>query len=156
MEIIDINEECGFPASHLSNFQPRSFLFDDVECNSMEGLLQSFKFEDPEKQKEICLLVGKKAKFKGKKKKWFLTQILWWKGQSIDRHSKEYQELLYKAFIAMSQNKEFCETLLATEHNKITHSIGKQDPYRTILTEDEFCSRLMWIRTNLQNKKDLN
>lgn len=35
----------------------------------MEGLLQSFKFENHEMQKEVCKLVGKKAKFKGKKKK---------------------------------------------------------------------------------------
>ena len=35
------------------------------------------KFQDPEMQKHVCTLVGKAAKFKGKKKKWWKTQTLY-------------------------------------------------------------------------------
>lgn len=39
----------------------------------------------------ICFaLVGKKAKFKGKKKRWWREQKLYWQGNVIDRHGNEY------------------------------------------------------------------
>lgn len=66
---MDIGSGSGFPSSSLSNFSPHPFVIDGVECNSMEGFLQSLKFKDVEMQKHVCTLVGKSAKFKGKKKK---------------------------------------------------------------------------------------
>jgi len=77
---MDIKSGCGYPASSLSNFTPHPFVMNGVECASMEGFLQSLKFKNPDMQKHVCTLVGKKAKFKGKKKKWWRTQTLWWKG----------------------------------------------------------------------------
>ena len=65
---MDIGSGSGFPSGTLSNFAPHPFVIDGVECNSMEGFLQSLKFSNPEMQKEVCKLVGKAAKFKGKKK----------------------------------------------------------------------------------------
>ena len=88
---MDIGSGSGFPSATLSNFAPHPFVFDGVECNSMEGLLQSFKFANPEMQKEVCKLVGKQAKFKGKKKKWWRTQTLYWQGKEFKRDSEEYQ-----------------------------------------------------------------
>ena len=44
---MDIGSKAIYPASALSNFSPHPFTFDGVECNSMEGLLQSFKFDKP-------------------------------------------------------------------------------------------------------------
>ena len=67
---MDIGSGSGYPSSNLSNFSPHGFVVDGVECASMEGFLQSLKFQDPEMQKHVCTLVGKAAKFKGKKKKW--------------------------------------------------------------------------------------
>lgn len=66
---MDIGSGSGYPSSNLSNFSPHGFVVDGVECASMEGFLQSLKFQDPEMQKHVCTLVGKAAKFKGKKKK---------------------------------------------------------------------------------------
>ena len=66
---MDIGSGTGYPSANLSNFSPHVFTVDGIECNSMEGFLQSLKFQDPEMQKHVCTLVGKKAKFKGKKKK---------------------------------------------------------------------------------------
>jgi hypothetical protein len=57
--IMDIGSGTGFPSAALSNFTPHPFVFDGIECNSMEGLLQSFKFSNPEMQKEVCKLVGR-------------------------------------------------------------------------------------------------
>ena len=71
---MDIGSGNGYPESALSNFAPHSFIMDGIECASMEGFLQSLKFKDEEIQKYVCTLVGKAAKFKGKKKKWYNSQ----------------------------------------------------------------------------------
>lgn len=148
---MNIGSQAGFPAGTLSNFAPHPFTFRGVPCASMEGLLQSLKFKSPEMQIEVCKLVGKAAKFKGKKKKWWKTQSLWWQGQSIERHSKEFQELLDEAFWCLfSQNEGARKALLATRNSTLTHSMGKSNPSETVLTEREFCSRLMQIRARLK------
>lgn len=139
-----------YPASALSNFAPHPFVIDGVMCNSMEGFLQSLKFKNPEMQKEVCLLVGKKAKFKGKPKKWWISQKLYWQGKEIDRHSPEYQELLDRAYKALAKNEGFRKALLASGNASLTHSLGNSDPHRTVLTTSEFCSRLLKIRETLK------
>ena len=147
---MDIGAGKGYPSSALSNFSPHPFVFDGVECNSMEGFLQSLKFKNPEMQKQVCTLVGKQAKFKGKKKNWYVTQTLWWKGEEIDRHSSQYQRLLKGAYWELGKNKGFQSALLATGNSKLTHSIGKPDTHRTILTTKEFCSILTELRESLR------
>ena len=148
---MDIGSGSGFPSAALSNFAPHPFIIDGILCNSMEGFLQSLKFEDPEMQKNVCLLVGKAAKFKGKKKKWWKTQTLHWQGQTFKRDSDEYQDLLDRAFEALSMNSSFRKALLATGDAVLTHSIGKTKITETVLTRSEFCSRLMKIRRELRS-----
>ena len=104
---MDIGSGSGFPSAALSNFAPHPFIIDGILCNSMEGFLQSLKFQDPEMQKNVCLLVGKAAKFKGKKKKWWKTQTLHWQGQTFKRDSEEYQILLNRAYNALYKNEGF-------------------------------------------------
>jgi len=151
--MLDIKSGSKYPASALSNFAPHPFVIDGVECSSMEGFLQSLKFKNSEMQKVVCKLVGKAAKFKGKKKNWWRDQKLYWKGQEIDRHSKEYQDLLDRAYNALSKNEKFKRALLASGDSILTHSIGKRKPNRTILTVGEFCGRLMKIRERLKSEK---
>ncbi len=140
----------GTAAAALSNFMPRPFKFRGIEVASMEGLLQSLKFKSPEMQVHVCTLVGLGAKFKGKKKKWWRDQTLWWQGKAIARDSQEYQDLLDEAFLALfTQNQAARRALLATRNATLRHSIGKSDPRQTVLTEREFCSRLEKIRSQL-------
>ena len=40
-----IGRGSGGISGRLSNFTPRKFIFDGVECNSIESVLQSFKFK---------------------------------------------------------------------------------------------------------------
>lgn len=149
---MDIGSGSGWPAAALSNFAPHPFVIDGVACASMEGFLQSLKFKEPEMQKEVCKLVGKAAKFKGKKKKWWREQTLHWQGQKLKRDSQEYQDLLDKAFLALSKNTSFQKALLATGDATLTHSIGKNKQSETVLTKQEFCSRLMKIRKELKDE----
>lgn len=148
---MDIGSGNGYPESALSNFAPHQFEIDSITCHSMEGFLQSLKFQNPDMQAHVCTLVGKKAKFKGKKKKWYRSQTLYWQGQEINRHSQDYQDLLDRAFEALGQNQGFKKALLATQNATLTHSMGKNKATETILTKKEFCSRLTKLQTQLQN-----
>lgn len=148
---MDIGSGHGYPADALSNFAPHPFVLDGIECNSMEGFLQSLKFSNPDMQCEVCKLVGRAAKFKGKKKNWYVKQVLYWQGKEIPRDSDEYQMLLDRAYMAMAtQNRGFQSALLATQNAALTHSIGKIKINETVLTRSEFCSRLIKLRTMLQ------
>lgn len=147
---MDIGSGSAYPAGALSNFSPHPFEFDGIQCASMEGLLQSFKFFGFDMQIHVCTLVGKAAKFKGKDKNWKTTQKLHWNGVVFDRSSARYQELLDRAFDALATNDGFQRALLATGDATLTHSIGKRNESETVLTEREFCSRLMKIRSKLK------
>ena len=146
---MDIGSGKSFPCNALSNFAPHPFILDGVECASMEGFLQSLKFKNPDMQRHVCTLVGKAAKFKGKDKKWWKEQKLFWLGQEFDRHGEEYQRLLNRAFNALFQNAGFRNALEASKPAVLTHSIGKTDPSRTVLTQSEFCGRLMKLRAGI-------
>lgn len=136
---MDIGSGNSYPAAALSNFSPHLFVIDGVQCASMEGFLQSLKFESVDMQNYVCTLVGKAAKFKGKGKKWFRTQTLYWRGQPIARDSEEYQQLLDRAYTAMYSNESFRKALEASKGCTLTHSIGKNNIRETVLTTSEFC-----------------
>lgn len=150
---MDIGSGHGYPGSALSNFAPHPFVFENVECNSMEGFLQSLKFDKYLVQIEVCKLVGREAKFRGKYKCWWKRQILYWRGVKYDRHSEAYQQLLTRAYVALyKQNDGFRKALKSIPSGTVlTHEIGKSSPRETILTKNEFCSRLMWLREQGDN-----
>lgn len=143
---MDIGSGSGYPSAALSNFAPHPFVFDGVPCNSMEGFLQGLKFSNPDMQAHVCTLVGKAAKFKGKKKKWWRDQTLYWKGVPIARESEAYEVLIENAYNAMFLNDGFRRALAATGTANLTHSMGKNKPSETVLTEREFCRNLMRLR----------
>lgn len=145
---MDIGSGSGYPSAALSNFAPHPFEIDGVQCNSMEGFLQSLKFESVDMQRHVCTLVGKAAKFKGKKKKWFQKQELYWNGVIYKRDSDEYQNLLNRAYNALYKNDSFRKALEATKGMNLTHSIGKSKKNETVLTSSEFCNRLTYLRDN--------
>lgn len=151
---MDIKSGCGYPAASLSNFTPRKFIFDGIECRSMEGLLQSFKFDKQHIQEVVCQLIGKQAKAKGRARNqhWQKVQTLWWKGVPYKRDSKEYQELITLAYDSMfDQSESLQRALAATGNATITHSIGHNDSSMTVLTEREFCRQLTRLRTRLRS-----
>ena len=145
---MDIGSGKGYPSSSLSNFAPHPFIMDGVQCASMEGFLQSLKFESIEMQEYVCTLVGKAAKFKGKKKKWWQKQELYWRGKVYKRDSPEYQRLLNRAYNSLYENRSFRTALESTGKAILEHSIGKNKIQETVLTRSEFCSRLMYLRDN--------
>jgi predicted NAD-dependent protein-ADP-ribosyltransferase YbiA (DUF1768 family) len=156
--VLDIGAKHAYPSSALSNFASHPFVFDTVQCASMEGFLQSLKFDKPHIQAEVCKLSGVGAKHRGKDRNrvWKLERALWWQGVKFPRESDEYQELLDQAYLAMArQNESFRKALLDTGNAKLTHTIGKNSKLDTVLTRDEFCSRLEKLRSHLQKGHEL-
>lgn len=146
---MNIGSGSKYPAGALSNFSGHAFTIDGVFCASMEGFLQSLKFDKPHIQVEVCKLIGFAAKKRGSKrnKAWKTKQTLWWQGIPIGRKSKVYQTLLDRAYMAMfEQSIKFKKALTATHNATLIHSIGRSKESETVLTEKEFCSRLHKLR----------
>lgn len=143
---IDIWSKSKYPAYVLSNLYDSIFIFDDVECHSMEGFLQSLKYQDEGKQRQICKLKGMDAK-RMSLSNWQRDQIVWWKGKPINRQSDVFMKLITEAYTALfQQNQYFRDALLSTKGKRLLHSRGKKDPHETILTEQEFCAILTELR----------
>ena len=143
----------SFPGRELSNFPPASFTIDGVECASAEGFIQALKEPDPEKQVGICALVGRKAKFKGKKvwKKHRHKGKVWWQGREIEFRSKEHMELVERALRAkFAEHEPSRIALLATGDEEITHDLGRPESPYTSLPAAEFVRMLTSIRAELR------
>ena len=149
---LDIRSNGAYPSGVLSNLCSNSFRFDGMVCSSMEGFLQSLKYHDKDKQRQICQMKGGNAR-KRSVTSWQTDQIVWWKGQPIDRQSDEYQLLLRRAYQTMfDQNERFRAALMSTRGFTLTHTSGEQNPFKTILTEYEFCQILTELRDNYDKR----
>jgi predicted NAD-dependent protein-ADP-ribosyltransferase YbiA (DUF1768 family) len=148
---MEISSGGKYPANSLSNFAPHPFVFEGIECKSMEGFLQSLKFKDANAQKEVCKLVGRAAKAKGQGKKWWKEQKLFWQGTEYNRSSQEYQDLLDRVYNALfEQNEGFRKALKASNGATFTHSKGKTNQRETVLTRREFCGQLARLREKVE------
>ena len=140
---IDIRSRASGAAGRLSNYTERHFIFDGIQCGSIEGVLQSFKCPDSDKQAEICVLNGGWAKQAGNQYEWKEKQMLYWKGQVFARRSREYQDLLDRLYLSVyEQDESFRNDLLALRGKKIDHRMGLSNPSETVLTRHEFIFRL--------------
>jgi len=147
---MDISSNGSYPANKLSNFAGHRFMIDGIECYSMEGFIQGLKFRSADMQVEICKLVGIGAKRAGANKDWKRLQTLYWRGHEIKRNSLEYQELLDKAYTAMfEQSESFRNDLKASKGSTLTHRLGKRKQSDTVLTTNEFISRLNKLRDKI-------
>ena len=146
---MEIAYSAGWPAGELSNLAEHHFVFEGETCASMEGLLQSLKFEDEAVARSIRSLHGLEAKAAGQVRNsmWQANQILWWQGWRLHRGGLEYQSLLERSFRAMyTQNEEARCALVATKGAALEHALGGNDPESTVLTNGEFCRILNTLR----------
>lgn len=142
---LNINFNATYPSNALSNQTPHPFNFEDFQnIPCMESFLQSLKFEDPEEQTKILYLSAEDAIAAGKCKAW--DTYLFWKGQKINRFSKEYMELMTRAYRSLFLNVDFREALLASGHKILLHTSGKTFRKNTVLTWWEFVCILTKLR----------
>lgn len=149
---LDIRSNGLYPSNVLSNLCSNGFRFDGMICGSMEGFLQSLKRKELDKQRQICSMKGGNAR-KMSITSWQTDQIVWWKGQAIDRQSEEYQQLIRRAYQAMfEQSERFRTALMQTRGMVLSHSSGEANPYKTILTPAELCGILTQLRDNYDKR----
>ena len=149
-EPVDVWSGSAWPACALSNLTAHEFVVDEQTCASVEGFLQSLKFSDPVRAQQVRQLSGRRAKQAGRERaaRWQGTGTLHWLGRPIERDSDEYQWLLDRAYFALfTQCEDAALALKATGRRMLVHTRGRNDPTETVLTADEFCSRLLAMRT---------
>ena len=152
--VVDIHSEYPYPADALSNYYPNNFYFDRVNCGSAEGLLQSLKYQNVTQQAEVARLVGSAAKQAGatQNEEWMKSQLLWWRGEPMERLSERYQRFLQSIYVSLfEQSAPFRSALAATRSRVITHRVGLRDASQTVLTEREFVRNLTRLRSKLLN-----
>ena len=149
---LDIRSNGLYPSNVLSNLCSNGFCFEGMICGSMEGFLQSLKRQDIDTQRQICSMKGGNAR-KMSVTSWQTDQIVWWKGQAIDRQNQIYQDLIHRAYKAMfEQSERFRTALMQTRGMVLTHSTGEDNPYKTILTPTELFGILMELRDNYDKR----
>jgi hypothetical protein len=154
---MDIRSDAPGPAGVLSNFTPNRFCFRGEWSESMEGFLQSLKFEDETQAREVRGLIGRAAKERGASRDeiWQKQGALWFQGKKINRFGQEYQTLLDEAFRALfAQSEKGRAALLASDHHMLTHLLGGRSELHSVLTSIEFCRRLDSIRRELRHNPD--
>lgn len=70
----------------------------------------------------------------------------------MERRSVKYQKLLDRAYDALYENQKFKAALAAAGDATFTHSVGKRKEGETVLTIQEFCSRLNRLRERLKSE----
>lgn len=153
MYIIDIKYNADDSrAVRLSNLTPRGFWVKELSYKaltfgSIEGGLQGFKEQDPEKQRGIFLLSGKAAWMAGREVVWQDSTTLYLQGRPFSRGGDKYFNILTVLYdSAYEQDATFMEDLIATDHEELRHTVGKHDPAETVLTETEFLYQLYRLR----------
>ena len=137
----------------LGNFSTSRFSLDDVECFSVEGFIQSLKFSDSEKQQAVAKLVGKEAKFKGKKagKRIAREGTVFWNGRTIKFRSPEHLALIERGILAkFEQDEKAQQALLATGNAELIHNTGRAESPFTSLPSEHFIKIVKKIRSGLQ------
>lgn len=154
---MSISSKGEWPANVLSNCAATPFVIDGVQCNSAEGFIQALKFPNPEMQKHVCSLVGKAAKFAGKKaaKRIHRERKVWWQDKEIEFRSQEHFGLIERALRAkFNQSDRAKRALLATRNSTLTHDVGQPESPHTSLPAAVFIRILYKVRAELQAEPD--
>lgn len=142
----DVCAKGRHPEDILSNFCNNDFCHDGVQCACMAAFLQSLKYKDEELQRGICFTFGDYVS-RYSTSDWQKDQTVWWKGQPMNRQSPEYLDFVREAYQSMFLwCGRFRYALMKTEGRQLVYNSGKEDPYKTILTDQEFCKILTDLR----------
>lgn len=147
MLFLNVHSKGRYPSNVLSNFYSHHFTFEGYSFECMEGFLQSLKFQSKNEKARFSEMDGKSAKLAGADKKYI---SLYWHGRTYNRYSKEYADLLFKAYEAMClQNTMFQDALKASYPRILMHTIGKWRRGHTVLTWWEFIHILSKLRSSV-------
>lgn len=134
------------PEDILSNKCNNDFCFEGVQCSSMESFLQSLKYQDIALQAKICL---EDANRLGQydSSDWQKDQVLWWKGEPIQRQSRKYMRLIYKAYNELYLwCARFRDALMGSIGKELLYDTGCNDIHQSVQTDNEFIRILSKLR----------
>lgn len=159
-QIINISYNCKEPINELnlekrlSNLYPYRFIMEAGPIESWEGFIQSLKTPDIKLKKHLWTLHGYQAWKQGQKIPWWEKQEVYWIDKPIDRHSKEYTELISHSYdLLFTQNENFRKVLEESLPYKLDHSKGKTDKHHTLLTKKEYLYQMERLRIQLKPNK---
>ena len=152
---INIVSSAEGPEHLLSNFAHTPFELDGIRFESVEGLLQGLKEEDPEKQLRIFGKHGfqaKRAGTKARNQNVWTENTVWLQGTSIEFPSDQYDGLIERAIRAkFEQNEDAREALGATGDRPLIHDTGRAESPRTSLPSEKFLEILTRLRAELRS-----
>ena len=137
----------------LSNLYPYQFDFDGITYASMEAFFGSLRTPDFIEKQKLYSTFGIDSWYKGHKFSWYEKQEVYYKDKTINRDSREYENLITAAFDALFTNEEFKQALRESGNCKLTHTVGKTAKDKTLLTRKEFIGHLNRLRTKLNERK---
>ena len=150
---IDIHFKGDNLEKRLSNLYPYQFDFDGITYASMEAFFGSLRTPDFIEKQKLYSTFGIDSWYKGHKFSWYEKQEVYYKDKTINRDSREYENLLTAAFDALFTNEEFKQALRESGNCKLTHTVGKTAKDKTLLTRKEFIGHLNRLRSKLNERK---
>lgn len=146
IKVKDINPVGRHPEDILSNLCNNGFCLDGIQCGCMEAFLQSLSYKDEVTQRNVCESDGHEIS-RYINLEWQKDQIVWWKGRPYNRHEPEYLKLVSSAYEEMYLwSARFREVLMSTVGMNLVCSSGNQDPFKTLLTDEEFSKVITQLR----------
>lgn len=136
----------------LSNLHAYNFALGNYIYASFEAFLRCLVIETTEQniqlKKEVSRLSGADAYFiREFLPDWREKQILYFEGEIIERSSPRYQDILDIAYNALFENSAIFRLALKKSTGKIlVHTNGHHEKMETLLTEEEYISRLNKLR----------
>ena len=141
----DIKPNAKGIGGRLSPFAARPFVFDGIPCGSIESVLQSFRFPDPQEQAEVCAMTDDRAaRNQPSEYEWRDTATLWWRGIPYQRNSTDYQALLDRLFQSVYEQDPVFRRDVGFLHNaQYLIKSYTIDPAAAPVTSKEIRVRLM-------------
>ncbi len=139
----------------LSNLFPYEFYFKGYKFSSAEGFFQGIKFKDKKARKLVYKMSGLNSnRIKAATDfDWQKNQTILFENKEIDRHGKEYENLVDELYVSMLQNPLYVGALKAVKDKYILHAIGEPDSNLTVFTRYEFEKELNCLKDYcLKNK----
>ena len=139
----------------LSNLFPYEFYFKGCKFGSAEGFFQGIKFKNKKAQNLVFRMSGLNSnRIKAAADfDWTKNQTVMFKGKEINRHGKEYEDLVDELYVSMLQNPLYVGALKAVKDKYILHAMGENDENKTVFTRYQFEKQLNCLKDYcLKNK----
>lgn len=139
----------------LSNLFPYEFYFKGYKFASAEGFFQGIKFKNKKARKLVYRMSGLNSnRIKASSDfDWQKNQTILFKNKEINRHGKEYENLVDELYVSMIQNPLYVGALKSVKDRYILHAMGENDSNLTVFTRFEFEKELNCLKDYcLKNK----